>query len=869
MKHTLHFAGAMLYISTITFLMCIFSWGSFVRSARELPDVTDYEIIRPQRLSRTKRGLSSEQAHPEVLQYALTIEGKRHKIHLEKNRHLIGKNYTETYYLEDGTEVTTSPDYVDHCYYHGHIQDVEDSSVSVGVCSGIRGFVRAEQQVYLIEPLSDSVDGDHAVYRQEHRRTQRSTCGNSNESFYDHEPRVSGVYKPNSPKNKFLFDGKERFVELYLVIDNAEYINLGRDERRITARALEVASHVDKLYQPLNIRVMLIGMDVWSSRDLTPISLDSDKTLNNFLQWRQDTLIKKVKHDNAQLITGVDFLGDTVGLAPTSAMCTGQSGAVNQGKGRDAVAVASTIAHEMGHNLGMSHDEQVCTCGLSSSTNCIMQSTIGSVYPEAFSSCSYQDLGTFLQNSDPRCLMDSPHTDRLLGGPVCGNAFLEAGEECDCGTQKECQNPCCNATTCRLTAGSHCAAGECCENCQLKQVGQLCRESANDCDLAEYCSGKSAQCPQDEFRMNGLSCGSGQGYCYNGQCPTYFQHCRRLWGSGAQVGRDLCFHENIYGSDHAYCKKTASGNVGCTRKNMKCGKIFCTGGKNFPITGRLVSYPRGPEVCKLAVDNSGIEDIGMVPTGTKCGDKRVCYDNACHDIKVYGGDDCSDKCSKHGVCNHERQCHCDPGWEPPYCAVKSDFDKGKNSVVIGVSVSVVILILLTLVVGGLMCCRKEKKEIFTGKTHVSHISGLSNPLFHSASATNSPRCGPPRVGQPTLVESSASPARCPTYVTVMPSRAPPQPPKKLASEGLQSNSAQFVKPSVPVPASSNKMAPSQGIPLPPTKPLPILHVNQVKKPNSHPPLPPMKPPGPKPSGNRHQVVAGGPQVPLKPLTKPR
>lgn len=28
--------------------------------------------------------------------------------------------------------------YQENCYYHGHIQDLEDSSVSVTVCSGIR-----------------------------------------------------------------------------------------------------------------------------------------------------------------------------------------------------------------------------------------------------------------------------------------------------------------------------------------------------------------------------------------------------------------------------------------------------------------------------------------------------------------------------------------------------------------------------------------------------------------------------------------------------------------------------------------------------------------------------------------------------------
>ena len=60
------------------------------------------------------------------------------------------------------------------------------------------------------------------------------------------------------------------------------------------------------------------------------------------------------------------------------------------------------------------------------------------MYPELFSSCSQQQLSRFLEEVNPACLLDTPSTNRIYGGPVCGNAFLEPGEECDCGTVEVC-----------------------------------------------------------------------------------------------------------------------------------------------------------------------------------------------------------------------------------------------------------------------------------------------------------------------------------------------------------------------------------------------------------------------------------------------
>lgn len=57
------------------------------------------------------------------------------------------------------------------------------------------GFLTTEKQVYLIEPLEESVDGNHAIFKQEHLRVKQGTFGYINDTVYDLGPRFSGLYK--------------------------------------------------------------------------------------------------------------------------------------------------------------------------------------------------------------------------------------------------------------------------------------------------------------------------------------------------------------------------------------------------------------------------------------------------------------------------------------------------------------------------------------------------------------------------------------------------------------------------------------------------------------------------------------------------
>lgn len=58
----------------------------------------------------------------------------------------------------------------------------------------------------------------------------------------------------------------------------------------------------DQFYRALNIRVPLIGLEIWTDRDQCIVTEEPNATLWSFLQWRQKLKSRK-KHDNAQLLT--------------------------------------------------------------------------------------------------------------------------------------------------------------------------------------------------------------------------------------------------------------------------------------------------------------------------------------------------------------------------------------------------------------------------------------------------------------------------------------------------------------------------------------------------------------------------------------
>ena len=57
-----------------------------------------------------------------------------------------------------------------------------------------------------------------------------------------------------------------------------------------------------QMYIMLNIRIVLVGLEIWTNENLISMAGGAGDVLSNFVQWREKFLITRRRHDSAQLI---------------------------------------------------------------------------------------------------------------------------------------------------------------------------------------------------------------------------------------------------------------------------------------------------------------------------------------------------------------------------------------------------------------------------------------------------------------------------------------------------------------------------------------------------------------------------------------
>uniref|UniRef100_A0A098M141 Metalloproteinase (Type III) 8d n=1 Tax=Hypsiglena sp. JMG-2014 TaxID=1550645 RepID=A0A098M141_9SAUR len=608
----------------VTICLAVFPYqGSCI--ILESGNVKDYEVVYPQKVPALPSGglqnAEPETKYEDTMQYEFKVNGEPVVLHLERNKGLFSEDYSETHYSPDGREITTSPSVQDHCYYHGNIQNDADSTAVISACDGLKGHFKHQGETYFIEPLKLTDSEAHAVYKHESLEKEDETpkvCGVTHPTWESDEPIKKISHLAATPEEQDRYLRAPKYIEFYIVVDNGMFKKYSRNLPNIRTRVYEIVNGLNTMYRVLRIHVALIGLEIWSDRDKINMKTNASVTLDLFGAWRESDLLPRRRNDNAHLLTSTDFDGPTVGLGYVGTLCLSKySSAVVQDHTDKTSLMAFTMAHELGHNLGINHDTDSCNCN---SNTCIMAPTISKKPSYQFSSCSREEHRRYLIKDLPQCILNKPLSTDIVAPAVCGNYFVEVGEECDCGSPQDCQSTCCNATTCKLRRGAQCDSEECCEQCRFKKARTKCRAAKDDCDLAESCTGRSALCPTDQFQRDGQPCQNNQGYCYNGKCPIMTNQCIALFGPGATVSPDSCFQHNLGGMDYSYCRSGNGVNIPCAPADVKCGRLYCRKGSD-----------RNAAVCNFRYSHDD-QDYGMVHPGTKCGDGRVCSNGHCVEV---------------------------------------------------------------------------------------------------------------------------------------------------------------------------------------------------------------------------------------------
>ncbi|XP_009474030.1 PREDICTED: disintegrin and metalloproteinase domain-containing protein 9-like [Nipponia nippon] len=625
-------------------------------SSEQTSRLSTLEIIIPRSLTDREKHhpFFHEEHSDDNLSYSIKTRNGTYLLKLQKNKKLVSEDFMLYTYGENGKLEATQSNHKTHCYYHGTVEGIADSMLALSTCDGLRGILYIGGKWYGMEPLNTSSTFEHVFYQLEDTQDIPFQCGVPNGSLH-HEK----MFVKQSVKYAFLSNSTSSREKLL------RFLLKKSDSAAVQKETVELINYVDGMYRALNIQIVLVGLEIWTDTNhISVMDGSAGDVLSRFVSWRQKDLLKRARNDVSHLIIGRSSYGGSIGMAFVGTVCSQvQGGSISTLNHNNVLRHATVVAHELGHNLGMKHDDKRCPASY------IMHSTDNG--SRNFSTCSADDFENLILNGGGNCLRNPPKTSNVYKEPVCGNNVVDNNEECDCGKPQECTNPCCDAATCRLTPGSQCAQGLCCKNCKFKVAGTECRSKTDFCDLPEYCNGSNAYCPDDVYIMNGYPCDNMKAYCYYGVCQSFDSQCESIYGKGARKAPDVCFEKaNIKGDRFGNCGMTGGTYKKCPVQHSLCGKLQCTSVslQNLPAWS-VVNNASGVLCWSSDFDlGSDVPDPAQVHDGTACGEKKACLGFECVNASHLGYScDVKQKCNDNGVCNNNGNCHCNSGWAPPLC----------------------------------------------------------------------------------------------------------------------------------------------------------------------------------------------------------
>ncbi|XP_009972850.3 LOW QUALITY PROTEIN: disintegrin and metalloproteinase domain-containing protein 9-like [Tyto alba] len=622
-----------------------------------------YEIVIPRKLGpEAGKGSQGE------VSYIINIQGVNYAIHLRQKDFVI-KNFPVFTRDSQGEIMAKQPHVPADCYYHGYVEGILDSAVTLTTCSGLRGLLQIGNSSYSIEPLAASTTAEHLLLQR----------GEMVPGMVMYQmPNGGGQFPgPGTATGEFRPRRHTRYLELLVVVDKEGFDAFGRSITNVTLEVIEIINLVDGLFYSFRLRVLLTALEVWVKNPVR-VTKNLTEVLHNFNLWREQQGLTYAMHDVGCLFASMDFSHGTRALHRSgksnfaSACDRKRASAVISFAKQPYMDTAVHVARVLGYVLGMEHDDSSCRCG--NTSKCIMSPH--SIANYQFSNCSKKHYFDFITLGKGFCLNNAPEPVMSFARQRCRSGALKFGVKCNCGSEAQCKlDPCCE-NTCKKKKGAICTSGGCCKNCKPLPEGEVCRESAGPCDLPEYCNGTSEHCPADVAKQDGTVCAE-DGYCYSGKCQSRTLQCMSIFGKEAKPAPLPCFQEvNMKGDRFGNCWGDGAdiNFQKCELENIQCGRLQCTNVRHLPQLEdhtTIIQTPVGDIWCWGTDYHLGVNilDAGVIKDGMQCGEKKICINRTCVPEEKYFASHCSANrtCRGKGVCNTRGNCHCDNGWAPPNC----------------------------------------------------------------------------------------------------------------------------------------------------------------------------------------------------------